>query len=90
MHAATSKVENSAQGSSCRLMFVHVPMHQIVLVGQLSFGHLPFGQLTFGHLSAFLLSEKIEIFCFYIFIAFRLILKIDELNGTHAINILRH
>jgi hypothetical protein len=24
MHAATSKVENSAQGSSCKLKFVHV------------------------------------------------------------------
>jgi hypothetical protein len=23
MHAATSKVENSAQGSSCKLKFVH-------------------------------------------------------------------
>ncbi len=72
-------------------MFVHVPMHQIVLVGQLSFGHLPFGQLTFCHLSAFLLSEKkSKILFLYIFIAFRLILKIDELNGTYAIKILRH
>jgi hypothetical protein len=25
MHAATSKVENSAQGSSCKLKFVHGP-----------------------------------------------------------------
>ncbi len=84
MRAATSKVENSAQGSSCRLKFVHVPMHQkytIVLVGHMSFGHLPFGELTFCHLSAFLLSEKNQRFSFYIFIAFRLILKIDELMG---------
>ncbi len=27
IHAATSKVENSAQGSSCKLKFVHGPCH---------------------------------------------------------------
>jgi hypothetical protein len=29
MHAATSKVENSAQGLSCQLKFVHVSQMQI-------------------------------------------------------------
>ncbi len=33
MHAATSKVENSAQGLSCRLMFVH-GLIGVVLVTQ--------------------------------------------------------
>jgi hypothetical protein len=27
IYAATSKVENSAQGSSCKLKFVHAPVH---------------------------------------------------------------
>jgi hypothetical protein len=27
LHAATSRVENSAQGSSCQLKFVHVHIH---------------------------------------------------------------
>ncbi len=30
MHAATSKVENSAQGSSCKLKFVHAPSKIII------------------------------------------------------------
>jgi hypothetical protein len=31
MHAATSKVENSAQGSSCKLKFVHVLTRVVLL-----------------------------------------------------------
>jgi hypothetical protein len=31
-HAATTEVENSAQGSSCKLKFVHDVIHSIIMI----------------------------------------------------------
>jgi hypothetical protein len=47
MHAATSKVENSAQGSTCQLKFVHGAVMVIAVM------------LSAGMLSAIILSTAV-------------------------------
>jgi hypothetical protein len=49
MHAATSKVENSAQGSSCKLKFVHEWTLEVWAnntTGFMTAVHIPMAKLT--------------------------------------------
>jgi len=59
MHAATSKVENSAQGSSCQLKLVHGPNLELKTIPKQLLGSLP--------LDIALPMRPVVLTCWYLF-----------------------